>query len=274
MRRISNGRSKTMAMTLGVAMAVWAAEPAAQPAGQAPPSAAPSATAARPAIEPEAMTALRKMGEYLRSLPAFAVRAQTSIDEVLESGQKIQLDGDVELRVRKPDRLRADVVSERKHRTLYYDGRTVTLYAPRVKYYAAVSAPPTIREALGGVARKYGIEVPLADLFFWGTDLAPTDDITRAMHIGPSRVDGTDCDQYAFRQADVDWQVWIQKGPNPVPRKLVITTTQDPAQPQSMSQFRWDLAPAFDDTVFSFVAPADAQRIVIYEAGTGPVLPK
>jgi hypothetical protein len=59
-----------------------------------------------------------------------------------------------------------------------------------------------------------------------------------------------------------------------VPRKLVITTTQDPAQPQSMSQFRWDLAPAFDDTVFSFVAPADAQRIAIYEAGTGPVLPK
>ena len=67
-----------------------------------PPSAAAPAGPARPAVEPEAVAALERMGAYLRGLPAFVVRAYTTTDEVLESGQKIQLDGVVDLRVRSP----------------------------------------------------------------------------------------------------------------------------------------------------------------------------
>ena len=33
------------------------------------------------------------MGKYLRSLKSFAVHADTSIDEVLQSGQKVQFAG-------------------------------------------------------------------------------------------------------------------------------------------------------------------------------------
>jgi hypothetical protein len=252
-----------MVAALGIAAVCGAQQPAPDPAQS--PSASPPPAAARPAIEPEAMAALSKMGGYLRSLAAFGVRAGTSTDEVLETGQKIQLDAVVDIRARPPDRLRAEVTSDRKQRTIYYDGKTLTLYAPRRNLYAAVPAPPTIRETVDLADERFGLDLPLADLFLWGTDRAPTGDITRASLIGPAHVEGAPCDHYAFRQADVDWQVWIQRGAAAVPRKLVITTTQEPAQPQYVAVLRWELAPTFDEATFTFVPPADAQRIAIRE---------
>jgi hypothetical protein len=164
--------------------------------------------AAAPAVLPEALAALKKMGGFLHSLKAFTLRADTSTDEVLDdSGQKIQFNSVVEYSVRPPDRLRADVVADRKHQQFFYDGKTLTLYGQRVHYYASIPTPPTIRETLTVAAQKYGLEVPLADLFFWGTDQADLEDITAAINVGPSWIGGVLCDHYAFRQESVDWQI-------------------------------------------------------------------
>ena len=54
-------------------------------------------------IEPKAIEALRSMGAYLRSLKTFAMRSDTTIDEVLDTGQKIRFSGTVEYRVRAPN---------------------------------------------------------------------------------------------------------------------------------------------------------------------------
>src|SRR5882724_5222070 len=70
--------------------------------------------AAAPAVLPEALSALEKMGGFLRTLKAFTVHADTSTDEVLaDTGQKIQFGSVVDYRVRPPDRLRADIASDR-----------------------------------------------------------------------------------------------------------------------------------------------------------------
>jgi hypothetical protein len=219
----------------------------------------PPATAA---IEPKAIEALKTMGAYLRTLKIFTVRSETAIDEVLDTGQKVQFGGTVEYRVRAPNRLRADVNSDRKQRQYFYDGKTLTVYGPRNRYYASTPASGSIAELLQTADAKYGIEMPLADLFLWGTDKAGLDDIKSAIYIGPARIGGVDTDHYAYRQQDVDWQLWIERGKTPFPRKLVITTAQEPSQPQYVAVLKWDLAPKLDDAVFSFAPPKDAKRIV------------
>ncbi len=85
------------------------------------------------------------------------------------------------------------------------------------------------------------------------------------MVVGPSVAGGATCDQYAFRQDDVDYQVWIQKGEFPLPRKLVITTKSDEARPQHTAAFTWNLAPSFNDGAFALDPPAGAQRVVLAE---------
>jgi len=79
------------------------------------------------------------------------------------------------------------------------------------------------------------VEVPLVDLFYWGSERNRTSDVTSAIDVGPSQVNDVTCEHFAFRQDGVDWQVWIQRGDFPLPRKLIITTTSDDARPQFSS---------------------------------------
>ena len=67
------------------------------------------------------------------------------------------------------------------------------------------------------------MQFPLQDLFIWGTPAAPLDKIESAMNAGQDFIDDDLCDHYAFRQAKVDWQIWITTGNKPLPRKVVIT---------------------------------------------------
>jgi hypothetical protein len=221
---------------------------------------------APPQVDPKAMAALEAMGAYLRSLKSFEIDATTATDNVLENGIKVQLDGTAKLIVRRPDRMRVTVTSDRKHREFYYDGKSVTLYGPRVKYYATVAAPPTVGETVQVLAQKYGIELPLADLFLWGTDKARPEDIKLAVYVGPATIAGTPADQYAYRQEGVDWQVWIRTGAKPVPLKLVVTTTSEQAQPEHIVVLRWNVEPKITEKMFAFVPPPGSLKIAIQTA--------
>jgi hypothetical protein len=237
------------------------------PPAQAPPPPAQAPPAPAPTIDQEAVAALNRMGAFLRQQRTLLIKAETTTDEVLASGQKIQLGETIDLRVRRPNRLRADVESDRKSRRFFYDGKTFTLFGPRAGYYASVAAPPTIDEFLEMVAQRHGLEFPLVDLFYWGTPKSGISDIRTASSLGRSSVAGTPCDHYAFRQADIDWQIWIERSTNPVPRKLVITSTREPGQPQHTVVMNWTLSPLLEDELFAFVPSRSAQRIQLATVG-------
>jgi hypothetical protein len=220
------------------------------------------AAADPPAIDPGTMSALQKMGVYLRSLTAYQVIASTTDEDVLEDGQKIQYSGTTTLLARKPDRLRAEVTDDRHQRLFLYDGKSFTLFAQRAGYYATVAAPPTIGQLADKLDAAYDFTVPLQDLFRWGATGWDGSAIKEAMDVGPSEVDGVTCEQYALRQEDIDWQIWVQRGDYPLPRKIVITTRTDEARPQHSAIYAWNLAPSYNESAFKFVAPADAHRVV------------
>ncbi len=115
--------------------------------------------------------------------------------------------------------------------------------------------------AISRLQEKYGVEIPLSDLFIWGTPAAPLDKIDSAMNAGQDFIDEDLCDHYAFRQGKIDWQIWITTGGKPLPRKIVITNRSDDARPQSVSLIDWTLKPTFADTIFTFAPPKGARSI-------------
>jgi hypothetical protein len=217
-----------------------------------------------------AIKALDAMSAYLRTLKAFQVRSETSRDEVLDNGQTVSFAGVVDMLVERPNRLHAEVTSDKQHRMYFYDGKSFSLWGQRVNYYATMPAPPTLRGLVDVLADKYDIEMPLADLFYWG-ERHGASDLESAVDIGPSQIGGVTCEHYAFRQKDADWQVWIQQGDYPLPRKLAITTTNDESRPQYSSVITWNLAPSFNDAAFTFVPPKDARRIVFSSIPAGEI---
>jgi hypothetical protein len=229
---------------------------------------APATSDAAVERDPDAIKALEEMGRYLRTLNAFQIHSQTTRDEVLDDGQNITFGGTVDMIVARPNRLRVEVTSDKQQRLYFDDGRTFSVWARRVNYYATIPAPATLRELADTLVDKYNLELPVADLFYWG-DRKNADELRGAMDVGASQIDGVSCEHYAYRQDGADWQVWIQQGDYPLPRKLVITTTTDPARPKYTSVLTWNLAPSFNDAAFAFVPPKDAKRIMLAEAPTG-----
>jgi hypothetical protein len=227
---------------------------------------APQAAAAEASpVDPEAVDAVRKMGAYLRSLKAFQVIADVTEDDVLDNGLIVQSTSKVDMLAAAPNRMRVEVTSDEKHRLYLYDGKNFTVWARLVNYYATVPAPPTIVELFRRVYEKYDINLPLIDLFKWGTNEDDIKAIKIATDIGPGTVEGVTCEHYVFHQDNVDWQIWIQLGQFPLPRKLIITTLTDDARPQHSDTLSWNLAPSFNDQAFAFDPPPDAKRIVFAE---------
>ena len=215
------------------------------------------------AIDPDAVDAVRKMSAYLRSLKVFQVTDEVMQDDVLEDGLIVQSNAKVELLAAMPNRLRVEVTDDDKHRLYLYDGKNFTVWGRIMNYYATVPAPPTISEVFDKVDEKYDINLPLRDLFAWGKNDDGVNKIKTAIDVGPTSVGGITCEQYAFHQEGVDWQIWIQLGQFPLPRKLVITTLTDEARPQHSDTLSWNLAPSFNDEAFVFDPPPDAKRIVL-----------
>jgi hypothetical protein len=229
----------------------------------AAPAATPAATPAAPAIEPAALDALTQMGNYLRTLQRFEVRFDTVREEVDNHDQKLQFLGTTSYKAKKPDGLVVDIAEDRRVRHFVYDGKSASMLAPRMGFYTTIAAPPTIRQLLDVLNSKYGIVFPLEDLFLWGTDADRRADLKRGYVVGYARIAGRDADQYAFREDGVDWQIWIARGAERLPLRVVITGTDDPKLPQMEASLVWNTAPKFAADTFVFKAPAGAMPISI-----------
>jgi len=253
-------RSRQATLAGAAALLLFATAAEAQNGAAAPPD--PDTP---PVMDSSAMSALQKMGSYLRTLQTFRVHADIITEQVLDDGLKVQRTRKADLVAARPDRLRISIEDELTSRVFLFDGKSFTMFAPRNNYYAMIPAPATIALLADTLEDKYDIELPLVDLFRWGTDQEQIGDIEVARDLGPSLVDGTTCQHYAFRQDGLDWQVWIQNGDFALPRKIVLTTTDDDARPQYSAVYRWDLAPSFNAEAFTFTPPTDAKRIAMTE---------
>ena len=228
-------------------------------------TAAPPAQADKATINEKAIERLKAMGTHLRSLKAFTVTAEVTNDLVLDSGQKIEAAQTVEMSARVPNMLLVSTQSPVRSRKVYYDGKNVTVYGEKLGYYATFQGPDTIGAMIEAAASKYAIELPLADLFLFGTEKSNLGAITEALYTGPQRVGGVLCDNFAFRQPDVDWQVCVERGKNALPRKMVITSTDIAERPQRRSVLTWKAGVAPAASAFTFKPPKDAKRIAVKE---------
>jgi hypothetical protein len=218
----------------------------------------------------EAIDALSKMGQYLRSLTRFEVVADTQTDAVLDNGQVVTFLHRTDLKVVRPNRARAEITGSRSVKGLVYDGKTFTIFNNPQGYYATQSAPDTLDGLVRDLASNYGIETPLADLFYWGNGKVDEATLRSALFIGLERVDTRWCRHYAYQQAGIDWEIWLQAGATPLPCRMSIVDTTRNERPRHVVTYHWTLDPAFPASTFSYRPSADAKAIELKPASHTP----
>ena len=231
-------------------------------------SSAPSVSAEAPAIvsevddvEPEADVILKQMSDYLAGIQKFEMTGSSSIESVLDSGQKIMLDLSNKIVLQRPNKLFSSRIGEDINQRFFYNGKSFTLYNEQDKVYASIAAPDTVSKTLDFALAQFNLTAPGIDLLHKNSYERLSNALLSGFYVGKSMIDGVECHHLAFRNTEVDWQIWIQTGDKPLPKKYIITSRWITSSPQYTTTMNWNLTPDFSENIFNFVAPKDVKKV-------------
>ncbi len=208
---------------------------------------------AESALDAAAVERLRESTSYLSGLQQFALHSNTSIEIVMLTGQKIQFDDEISATVQRPNKFHAVRKGEALNQELFYDGTSLTLVDADHRYHATVDAPDTLDGMLDFARESLDIVAPGGDFINTNAFEILMQDVQSGFVVSTAVVEGVVCDHLAFSAPGTDWQIWIQQGDKPLPRKIVITSRDIVNAPQFTLVIKdWDLAPDVSDDSFRF----------------------
>ncbi len=215
------------------------------------------------AVDPQAAAVVRRMSEHLGSLPAFRVTADSTTEVVLDSGEKIQMLATSNVALQRPNKLRSERRGSLANVVFIYDGERITVHGQRNNLYAQMEAPNELDAALDFARERLDIEAPGADLLYSNAYEGLMEGVRSGRHLGLAEVGGVVCEHVAFRGDGVDWQLWVERGERPLPRRYVIVSEDVQGAPEFTVEMRdWEVGPsAVAASDFAFTPPRGAREI-------------
>ena len=141
--------------------------------------------------------------------------------------------------------------------------RWITAFKPVENVYARVEKTGTLDQALVYMVRDLRATLPLARMFTTGFPVDLDKRATSVTFVEECSLFDVPTDHVAVRSAEVDLQLWIAKGPQPLPRRVVITYKNAPGEPQFRADlYDWSVPVKLDAAAFAFVPPAGAEQIM------------
>ena len=235
---------------------------AAVPKTPKPPAAEEPANVPKPVMDQRALDRLKQMSEMLASAHSLSYRSRSMAEVPASTGQNLTFFTDAKVVLQRPNRLRAEVTGDVPHFQILYDGSRVSALDLEKNLYAVTDAPSTVDETLKFLMDKSGIHFPASEVLFSDPYAVMSKDVNSAFIVGPSQVDGFRCDHLAFMGPGVNWEIWIDSGSRPVPRRLAVTYKEVTNFPRFLLEFsNWNLNPKLSAGTFVFKKPATARQI-------------
>ena len=145
---------------------------------------------------------------------------------------------------------------------MFYDGKTVTLYNDELKVYTQIAKEGTIGTVMDYLAENIDIPIPARDFMSEDAIAILTGNLMSAMYLGESTVNDVACHHIALQTPEVDYQVWISRGKQSLPKRVVIDYKNAPSQPQFRANFLdWNMKPAITGSEYSFKPGPGTEKI-------------
>jgi hypothetical protein len=209
---------------------------------------------------------LKGMADYVASQKALTVTYDSDVEVITSNLQKIQFTSSGQVQLSRPDKLRAKRSGGYRDVEIVFDGKLLTVNNKDDKDYAQIETTGTIEELVDVLREKHGVVAPGADLLLTNVFNVMMADVVDAAVIGKGVIDGVECDHLAFRNVDTDWQIWIETGAKPIPRKYVITSKGVAEAPQYTLRIKdWKTDVAAD--AFAFKPDPAFKNITLGELG-------
>jgi hypothetical protein len=235
------------------------------------PARAQESKAATSGIDEKAMATLMRMAELLAQAKQFSFTTDIGYDVEQDWGQKLEFGTTRNITVRRPDRLAVDITDRTGiRRGFRFDGKQIAFFGLDEKAYATAKKSGDLDAAIAYFKQDLHMPLPLAELVSSELPKILKERTEQVYAVEEATIGGTRCDHLALRGELIDAQVWIAKGDQPLPQRIVITYKQEHDQPQFWANFReWNFSPATPDSLFTFTPTEGMQRIA-FVAGMDP----
>lgn len=224
--------------------------------------------------EPDARAILQKMARYLAQAPGFSVIIDSKYDAIQADGQRIEFAEKRQVQLQRPSQLRVDVTrSDGDKGMVLFDGKTITTFKEEENIYAQVPLAGTVDNAVVYLVKELQVAVPLARMLLSTLPQELESQVQSASYVEANTLTDVPTEHIAARLANVDVQLWIAVGDQPVPRRVVITYKNEPGQPQFRADLSgWKMAPSSSADAFVWTAPKGAELVPLL-APVHPELP-
>jgi hypothetical protein len=205
---------------------------------------------------------LKAMSDYVSAQKTIELTFDSDIEVITPQLEKIQFASSGEMLLSRPDKLRAHRVSGHADVALFFDGKTASIFGKSHDSWTQFPAAGTVDQLVAALRAGHGVSMPGADLLLSNAYAVLVADVQEAKYMGRGVVEGVLCEHLAFRNFDTDWQLWVETGATPVPRKMVITSKTVNGAPQytlKVRSFRTGVEAA--PGAFAFVPPATAKKV-------------
>ncbi len=222
-------------------------------------------------LEPRAMELLRATSARLAAAKSMSFTATVGYEYPSKLGPPLVYTTRYDVTLQRPDRLRILSPGDGPASEFYYDGKSMTAFAPLENLAAVAPAPPTIDGALAAAFKNYAIFYPFMDLVAADPYAALTNGAILAFYIGQSTsVGGVKTDMLAWANNDVFLQIWIGAD-DKLPRRLRAMYAADPlALHHELELSNWQLDPVIPADAFASAKAQTAGKM----AFAAPSLPE
>jgi hypothetical protein len=227
--------------------------------------------AAVDASSADALAILKRSSSFLNEQKHFGFEADESYDTLQKNGMMIEFGSARSITVRRPDRLRIEVVERGGDRELtIFDGKTLSTFFEDEGAYIQLERSGSLDEIIDFMDEELGAAVPLSDFIHTNFYAEAVEEIQLGAVVGESTIAGTKCDHVVFLSDHAGFQLWIEKGSRPVPRRISIEFLDAPGAPQYKATLtNWTLGAGAPDESFVFQPPPDAERLIVRTAAKG-----
>lgn len=213
-------------------------------------------------LDPNATEVLQFMSDYLGATQALSFNADIDFEVIATNGQKLQFSSYASVLLNRPNGLHIRRQGPVADVEILFNGSQLTVFGRRINAYVQQAFTGTVDESILAVEADTGIPFPGADLLFSNTYEVLMEGVTSSQYLGTGYINGVEVHHLAFREDDVDWQIWVQTGDRPLPMKYVITTKWLTGAPQYETRLRdWNTSPPVSQDAFTFTAPTGARLL-------------
>jgi len=213
-------------------------------------------------LEPKAMDLLKEACNRLAAARSMSFTAVVTYESPSRLGTPLAYTTKSAVTLQRPDKLRVITSADGPASEFYYDGKTMTAFAPAENLVAVAEAPPNIDAALKAAYDSAAIYFPFTDLIVADPYKDMADGLILAFTIGQSRVvGGTTTDMVAYANKDVFVQIWIGTE-DKLPRMVRAVYRTDAARLRHQLELsNWQLDPAVPADAFSATGAGGAKPI-------------